>query len=142
MYFARVALGTVCLLLAAGCLTNRPTRPYADLVLQPTPTSESERDKECAWIGSEVAHQQSIAQTDAAGEGSSTFAFLSPARQNIADLRSRSSQIQCAGIGGAPALQAAKPKILPTPMTFDQCFAKCREVTPQSESQCFDSCRH
>jgi hypothetical protein len=142
MYFARVALGTVCFLLTAGCLSNRPARPYADLVLQPTPTSESERDKECAWIGSEVAHQQSIFQTSTATEGSSNFAFLSPARQNIADLKSRSSQIQCPGISGAPTLQAAKPRILGTPMTFDQCFAKCRELTPQSETQCFDSCRH
>ncbi len=27
-------------------------------------------------------------------------------------------------------------------MTFDQCLAKCREVTSRSESECFDACRH
>jgi hypothetical protein len=70
------------------------------------------------------------------------FAFLSPERQNIADLKSRSSQIRCAGIRTAPTLQAVPPKPLPVPMTFDQCFAKCRELTHESEAQCFDTCRH
>jgi hypothetical protein len=144
MYFGRVAVSTICLLLAAGCLTNRSSRPYADLVLQPVPPSESDKDKECAWISSEVAHQESTVQTSTTSEGSSMFAFLSPERQNIADLKSRSSQIQCAGIRGAPTLQAVQPKTLAAPMTltFDQCFAKCRELTSRSEAQCFDSCRH
>lgn len=143
MSLTRVVVSIVCFLLMAGCLTSRSSRPYADLILQPAPASESVRDKECAWIGSEVAHQQSIVQAGPASEGTPMSAFLSPERQNIADLKSRSSQIQCAGIHGAPAVPTEHPKSLaPVPMTFDQCFAKCRELTSRSEAQCFDSCRH
>lgn len=27
-------------------------------------------------------------------------------------------------------------------MSFDQCFAKCRELTDRTKAQCFDACRH
>ena len=41
----------------------------------------------------------------------------------------------------APAGPVAAPPC-PGGLTFDQCFAKCRELTKRTAEQCFDACRH
>jgi len=41
----------------------------------------------------------------------------------------------------APAEAVAAPPC-PGGLTFDQCFAKCRELTKRTAEQCFDTCRH
>ena len=42
-----------------------------------------------------------------------------------------------------PAAQATAPPSQPCGgLTFDQCFAKCRELTKRTAEQCFDACRH
>lgn len=41
----------------------------------------------------------------------------------------------------APAEPVAAPPC-PGGLTFDQCFAKCRELTKRTAEQCFDACRH
>jgi len=40
----------------------------------------------------------------------------------------------------APAEPVAAPPC-PGGLTFDQCFAKCRELTKRTAEQCFDACR-
>lgn len=40
----------------------------------------------------------------------------------------------------APAVAAASQSC--SELTFDRCFAKCRELTDRSKAQCFDACRH
>ena len=66
-------------------------------------------------------------------------------------------QAQVQPMAAAPA-QGATPSMIPaasqTPaqpvvappcpggLTFDQCFAKCRELTKRTAEQCFDTCRH
>lgn len=41
----------------------------------------------------------------------------------------------------APAQPVIAPPC-PGGLTFDQCFAKCRELTKRTAEQCFDTCRH
>lgn len=41
-----------------------------------------------------------------------------------------------------PAPAAAAPSQSGGGLTFDQCFAKCRELTSRTAEQCFDTCRH
>jgi len=52
-----------------------------------------------------------------------------------------------------PVYQSSKAIVEPSPavaaplqpcagLTFDQCFAKCRELTDRTKAQCFDACRH
>jgi hypothetical protein len=42
----------------------------------------------------------------------------------------------------APAEPVAAPPCPGGGLTFDQCFAKCRELTKRTAEQCFDACRH
>jgi hypothetical protein len=45
----------------------------------------------------------------------------------------------------APAQASAEPAAAPPcpgGLTFDQCFAKCRELTKRTAERCFDACRH
>lgn len=47
----------------------------------------------------------------------------------------------------SPALVAPPPAVAPASqpcsgLTFDQCFAKCRELTDRTKAECFDVCRH
>lgn len=45
--------------------------------------------------------------------------------------------------GPAAAAPMAAPSAQPCGgLTFDQCFAKCRELTTRTAEQCFDACRH
>jgi hypothetical protein len=42
----------------------------------------------------------------------------------------------------APAEPPVAAPPCPSGLTFDQCFAKCRELTKRTAEQCFDACRH
>jgi hypothetical protein len=137
-----IAALAIMAVLSSGCQTNR-NNGYADLVNRPAPSSDAEREQECAWLRSEVARQQSLSQIGAASATTPmmAIAYQSMARRNIANLESRYSQIQCDVIRVAPT-QPAVSSPAGSGMSFDQCFAKCRQLTGQSESQCFDTCRH
>jgi hypothetical protein len=56
----RAMLAGIAIMLT-GCQTNR-SDGYAGLVNRPLPQTEGERNQECAWLRSEVARQQSVAQ--------------------------------------------------------------------------------
>jgi hypothetical protein len=140
------------LLLACGsaltleaCQTGSRRNTYADLVNQPLPTTDAERDSQCAWIRSEVARQQSIAQFGAtvATTPMMAVAYQAAARKNIAYLQSRYSQIQCDVVRVAPIAPAVPAPVQPAPgMTFDECYSKCRALTSRTDTECFDTCRH
>jgi hypothetical protein len=140
------ALGVIALAGMSACQT--PRNSYADLVNRPLPTSDAQRDSECSWLRSEMAHQQSIGQLGASMQQTPqmAIAYQSMARRNIAYLQSRFSQIQCDVMRVAPtAPVVTQPPPQPQPaesMTLDKCFKKCRELTSQTEAQCFDACRH
>ena len=139
------------LLLACGsalvldaCRTNR-SNGYADLVNQPLPSTDAQRDSQCAWIRSEVARQQSIAQYGSATATTPMMAVAiqSAARKNIAYLQSRYSQIQCDVVRVAPTAPVIPAQPPPAPgMTFDECYSKCRALTSRTDTECFDTCRH
>jgi hypothetical protein len=117
-----------------GCATS-DTQSYADTVLsRPMPASDGERIQECTWIRSEIARQQGLA-----GVGSSiattplmAAAYQAAVQQNVAALESRAASIQCtAAFSSAPA---------PSSQSFDQCFARCQQLTKRTKEQCFDVC--
>ena len=143
-----VSVGVLTVL--GGCQTHRNT--YADLVNQPLPTSDQERNAQCAWIESEIARQQTVGEMGASMQTSPMMAqaYLGMARKNIAYLHSRYSQIQCDVVRVAPTAPAVPPVPPPVPppvntiapMTIEECVAKCRQLTSRTDAECFDSCRH
>jgi hypothetical protein len=127
-----------------ACRANRGNG-YADLVNQPLPSTDSQRDSQCAWIRSEVARQQSIGQMGASMQTNAMMAMAvqAKARQNIAYLQARYSQIQCDVVRVAPTAPAIPAPVQPAPgMTFDECYSKCRALTSRTDAECFDTCRH
>jgi hypothetical protein len=145
----RLGFCAVVLALTAACQTQS-RNGYADLVNRPLPTSDAQRDSQCAWLRSEVARQQSLGQLGASMQQTPqmAIAYQAMARRNIAYLQSRFSQIQCDVVRVAPTPPVVAPAAVPTKqqssegMTLDECFKKCRELTAQTEAQCFDECRH
>lgn len=118
-------------LVLAAC-ESTPERNYWDLMKEPIPESDSERDQECAKLRSEVARMQSAAQYAAVNTPPQWALFWqAKARDDIAALNSRYSQIQCDVVRIKDESR----------MSFDACFAKCREITDRTESQCFDACK-
>jgi hypothetical protein len=143
--FALLVLGCVCCL-AFGCETtgSQSQRTYQDLMKDPLPTNNAERDSQCAWIRSEIARMESIAQAAAANTNPNFYGLVwqAKARDNIAALRSRYSQIQCDVMRVAPASPVTQPSKSSESreMDFDQCYAKCRDLTGRTEGECFDAC--
>ena len=141
----RLTAAVLCAVALVACQTQRASNSFANLVNRPLPTTDAQRDSECAALRSEVARQESLGQMGAAMQQNQmmAMAYLSMTRKNIAYLQSRYSQIQCDVIRVAPTQPiipgVSKPD---NGMTFDQCFAKCRELTSRTENECFDSCRH
>ena len=88
-----VAIG---LTTGAACQTTHHNA-YADLVNRPMPASDAQRDHECQWIRSEEERLHTMGQVGASMQTSPqmAMAYQGMARQNIAYLQSRYSQIQC-----------------------------------------------
>src|SRR5258706_12128587 len=88
-----------------GGQTNRES--YADAVLnRPLPASNEQRVQECNQIRAETARRQSLAQIGATTATSPLVAaaFQATARQNVAALEARASNIQCtAAFSSTPA---------------------------------------
>jgi hypothetical protein len=115
----------------SGC-THQPN--YAEQVLnRPLPQTDQERENECALIRSEIARQQSLAQVG--GTMATTplmaLAVQASARNNIAALESRASNVECT---------AAFSSVPSSSKVFDQCFARCQQYTSRTKEQCFDAC--
>jgi len=127
--------GMLCLVvLLAGCESAPRQDFYATLVNRPMPADDAQRDQECAWLAGEAARMRSVSAMAASSQYA--LAFQAKAAQNIAALSARHSQIQCDVVRVAPTTPA-----IPARTSFDQCFAKCREVTERNENQCFDACK-
>jgi hypothetical protein len=160
--------------LLAGCATG-PS--YESQVLdRPLPTTQEDRMRECTWIRSEIARQQSLAQYGAATATSPMMAvaYQSAARRHIAALESRAANVQCqaafSSVVASPSPphytmptdtqpdEAPKHYAMPTEaqpaqqpaqqapaaaghLNFDQCFARCRQLTSRTKNQCFDACK-
>lgn len=119
---------------------NQNRRPsYEQSVLnRPMPQTDQDRQQECAWIRGEIARQESLAQvgTTTATSPMVAVAFQSIARNHVAALNSRASNIKCtAAFSNAPAAP-------PSGQGFYQCFARCQQLTTRTKDQCFDACNH
>jgi hypothetical protein len=127
----------------SGCHT--PHNTYAELVNEPPPTSDQNRDAQCAWIRSEIARQQTVGEMGASMQTTPMAAamYRGVADKNIAYLQSRYSQIQCDVVRVAPTAPVvpAQPSTAPT-MSLEECVAECRKLTSRTDAECFDACRH
>ena len=81
--------------------------------------------------GSAQAPAQSVVPLPAQAQSRALVAAAAPA----------AIQPVMAAPAQAPAEPVAAPPC-PGGLTFDQCFAKCRELTKRTAEQCFDACRH
>ncbi|HET7362786.1 MAG TPA: hypothetical protein VFJ70_04345 [Burkholderiales bacterium] len=124
----RLAALTSFVLGFSGCASKQEPTEY-DLVLKRAkpPTQEALND-ECSWINTSIERQRSLAKYVAATSSypSTALAHQDAAQRNVAVLQSRAQQIGC-----QPASSG---------MSFDACFARCREHTQRSSDQCFDAC--
>lgn len=121
----------------SGCVKPEPDH-YAENVLnRPLPTTQDERQRECAALRTEIARQQSLAQMGYAVLQDPILAagFQGAANNHVAALESRAANIQCTAAFSSAAS-------VPTGQSFDQCFARCTQLTSRTKEQCFDSCNH
>lgn len=121
-----------------GCATESGTRgpSYAEsLSSRSLPSNDEERIQECSWIRSEIARQQGLAEHFMSRAPSVQYVMLfrAEARNRIAALESRASNVQCtAAFSNSPPASSKQ--------TFDQCFKRCQQYTNRTKEQCFDSC--
>lgn len=120
-----------------GCSHNG-SQSYADAVLnRPLPADDEARTRECAWIRSEIARQESLAGigTTVATTPLMAAVYRAVAQRNVAALESRAANIRCtAAFSNQPA---STP---PIRQSFEQCFARCQQYTDRTKDQCFDAC--
>ncbi len=127
-----------------GCSHNQGSSYADDVASRPMPTNDDERRQECDWVRSEIARQENLAQMGGAVATSPfmAMAMQAAARNNVAALESRAADVQCnAAFSNAPAPAAETPAPTSSSMNFDQCFARCQEVTSRTKEQCFDACK-
>lgn len=129
--------------LLGGCASLSKPDPYESLVNEPIPTSDSERDSECAWIAAEKSKKHLAIQYAAQTQPPMTaLMWQAVAEKQIGYLDARKAQIQCDVIRVAPTAPVIPPKeSRSSDMTIEMCVAKCRELTSRTAEQCFDSCR-
>jgi hypothetical protein len=137
-----------------GCTTFEPAvpAPGATAYISPPiqraetpPDPETERNRQCAEIRSEIARQrglQTVAPTMASTPQLGAL-FQAKAQQNIAVQESRYAELQCDVIRVVPGTPVITPAGAATgqQMTFDECFKKCTELTSRSKEECFDACK-
>ena len=125
-----------CSLLVSACATNSQSgQSYADYIAQiSAPVNENERQSKCAWIRSEIARQQNIANY-AAGQMQGMYAMAAQmqSRNNIATLESRASVFNCYSAFSGTRSEPSK---------IEACVSSCKLNTSRSAEQCFDSCNH
>jgi hypothetical protein len=131
------AWALVSTMLLAACQNHGPS--YDETILsRPMPQTDQERQQECNWIQGEIARQQNLAQIGSTMATSPLMAvaYQSAARNNIAALNARASNVNCtAAFSSAPAAPSYG-------QSFDQCFARCQQLTNRTKDQCFDACNH
>ena len=121
-------MAVVLTLTMMGCSTPPPPSEYDLVMKRPKPATAEAQQQECAWIETSLQRQKSLASYVAA---TSTYpmtavAYQDATQRNMAVLHSRAQQISCqAAAANAP---------------FDQCFARCTQVTSRTKDQCFDAC--
>ena len=118
-----------CFLLAlSGCASKQEPSEYDAVLKRPKPANQQALGDECSWINTSIERQRSLAKYVASTSTypATALAQQDAAQRNMTVLQSRAQQIGC-----QPATSG---------MSFDACFARCREHTQRSSDQCFDAC--
>ena len=112
----------------AACSTPRVPTEYDVVLKRPRPATEDARRDECSWIETSMAREKKLVTyvTATSTYPATALAYQDASQRNLSVLRSRSQQIGC------QAAAASAP--------FDQCFARCTQLTERTKEQCFDSC--
>jgi len=128
-----LALGFI----AIGCQQDNRQACAESVLNRPLPATDEERVRECNALRSEIARQQSLGQVGTVMATSPLMgvAMQAAARNNIAALEARASNVECT----AAFSNASRPTTGKAP-NFDQCFARCQEYTSRTKEQCFDAC--
>jgi hypothetical protein len=112
-----------------GCASEKRIPTEYDAVLQrPKPTTPEAQRQECSWITTSLERQKSLANyvTATSTYPATALAYQDATQRNTAVLQSRAQQISCqVAAANAP---------------FEQCFARCTELTSRTKDQCFDAC--
>jgi hypothetical protein len=142
--------------LAVGCASSPPIEPT---------TSSKSHFADAVYKGSTVKVKDATPGAETFRvfiQGSSGFVPISSVREDAEQRatqfcerkdRAMESLIETTAnppyiLGNYPRIEIvfdciAKPRAAAPPsMTLDQCFARCRELTPRTEAECFDTCRH
>ena len=134
-----------------GCATQSRVSYAESVSARPIPTTEDGRVRECDWIRGEIARQQGIAEMGGAMATSPFMAaaYRAAAQQNIAALNARAANVGCYAAFSPRQSQAMPVPAQPSEsrpvrdgakLSFDQCFARCQELTDRTKDQCFDVC--
>lgn len=118
-----------CILLAlSGCASKQEPSEYDMVLKRAKPATQEALNDECGWISTSIERQRNLAKYVATTSSypANALAYQDAAQRNMAVLQSRAQQIGC---------QTASAG-----MSFDACFARCREFTQRSGEQCFDAC--
>jgi hypothetical protein len=127
----------LCAVLAlGGCAHPKaPPSDYDVVLKQPKPTTDEARRQECSWIQTQLARQKTLATYVASTASFPELALQhqAAAQRNMAVLESRAANINCAAALPVPASGQGG-------LSFDACFARCKQYTERSNEQCFDAC--
>jgi len=124
----RLAALTCLLFVLFGCASKKEPSEYDVVLKRAKPATQEALRDECSWIDTSIERQRSLAKYVAATSTypATAVAHQDAAQRNMAVLQSRAQQIGC-----QPASSG---------MSFDACYARCREHTQRSADQCFDAC--
>jgi len=129
----------IAIMLLVGCANEQQNQPsyYDQIMDRPLPITQEDKDRECSFLRNEIANQQnkaSVAMTMATSP-LMAMAFQSRARNNIAALNSRASEVKC---NAAFSSQTIVEK--PQSGYSQECFNACKQDTARTNEQCFDAC--
>jgi hypothetical protein len=99
----RAAFLTALAFALAACSQPDNGPPYtASILNRPIPDNAEGRDRECNFLGAELARQQNIAQAAANAEllPETALEFQAATRSNIAALESRAALVRCPAVTG------------------------------------------
>lgn len=126
------------IIIFAGCV-QEPT--YSETInSRSMPTTEQQKQEECAFIRQEIARMQSLKLRAATQPCNPQYGLcigpimIAKANSGIATLESRASQVQCDAA-------FSTVKILNAPSnSIKECIAACKENTTRTSTECFDTC--
>jgi len=133
----------------AGCAAKLPAPSASDQTpSQSLPAAQGDIERQCAEIRKETTDLYEGAEGVPAYSTTDpeALSFEEEALKKENELAARAASLQCPATSGTPTLAAKQPAATQpvsqlVPLTFDQCFERCRQLTDRSKDQCFDACK-